>query len=225
MKREQIDIYIDESGEIHSHSSKNFFSIGGYFVNNNYNSVSIAKYRKLNKKMIKSRQGKFGSEIKSFDMIDKEKINIFRTMENIPTLLGFTKIFDKKRMHTKINDENIFYNYAIKIITQDFIIPNLANFNANTPYFFYYHCDMRSIKVKNLNQLAEYLKTEFSIYNINFKVTYYNSQDNFGVQFADLIANTFYNKYQHPNIVKDILPYLNHEKYLHSTFPKIKEET
>ena len=84
--------------------------------------------------------------------------------------------------------------------------------------------DNRNIRVGDLNNLEMYLKTEFCLENFNFKVTYYDSANNYGIQLADLIVNTFYNLYKDRNIVKKVLAHLKEKKFRISLFPghKIK---
>lgn len=78
---------------------------------------------------------------------------------------------------------------------------------------------LRNIKVGKLNGLEDYLNTEFCLYNYSFKVTYYDSSTNYGIQLADLIVNTFYNSYKKYDIVKNVMPVINHRKFLISLFP------
>jgi len=56
--------------------------------------------------------------------------------------------------------------------------------------------DNRNIRVGELNNLETYLKTEFCIYDDDFKIAYYDSKTNYGIQLADLTVNTFYNSYK-----------------------------
>ena len=79
--------------------------------------------------------------------------------------------------------------------------------------------DNRNIRVGELNNLETYLKTEFCIENFDFKITYYDSATNFGIQLADLTINTFYNSYKDRNIVKKVLPVLKGKNFRISVFP------
>lgn len=38
---------------------------------------------------------------------------------------GCVKVFDKKYMRKEIVDSNIFFNYAVKVLIQDCILPEL----------------------------------------------------------------------------------------------------
>lgn len=41
------------------------------------------------------------------------------------TFHGCVKVFDKKYMRKEIIDSNIFFNYAVKVLIQDCILPEL----------------------------------------------------------------------------------------------------
>lgn len=69
------------------------------------------------------------------------------------------------------------------------------------PIEFIISIDNRNIRVGELNNLETYLKTEFCIYDDDFKITYYDSKTNYGVQLADLTVNTFYNSYKNISLV------------------------
>ena len=84
--------------------------------------------------------------------------------------------------------------------------------------------DNRNIRVGDLNNLETYLKTEFCLDNFDFKITYYDSATNYGIQLADLIVNTFYNYYKNCDIVKKVLPSLKSKNFRVSLFPSYKNK-
>ena len=130
-------------------------------------------------------------------------------------------------MKKEIVESNIFFNYAVKILFKDCIVP-LLNLNSITDHIeFVVSVDNRNIRVGDLNNLETYLKTEFCLQNFDFKITYYDSATNFGVQMADLVVNTFYNLYKNKEIVKDVIPHLKSKNFRVSLFPgyKIKGRT
>ena len=69
-------------------------------------------------------------------------------------------------------------------------------------------------------EFLENLKTEFCIYDDDFEITYYDSKTNYGIQLADLIVNTFYNKYKDITIVENLLKELKPKNFRVSLFPK-----
>lgn len=175
--------------------------------------------KKLNKEIKDNRNIPIDKEIKSYDMSDDEKIKIFEKIQDVDTFYGCGEVFEKAMMKKEIVESNIFFNYAVKLLFKDCIIPllNLNQINDNVEFIL--SIDNRNIRVGELNNLETYLKTEFCIENFDFKITYYDSANNFGIQLADLTINTFYNSYKDRKIVKKVLPVLKGKNFRISVFP------
>lgn len=220
----KIYVYLDESGSIHKNSNTKFFAVGGYFVLSNDKNKVTSLYKKINKAIKDSRNIPLNKEIKSYDMTSNEKIEIFKSIQDINTFYGCAKIFEKSSMKKEVIESNIFFNYAIKLLFKDCIIPLLNLNQIHRDIDFIISVDNRNIRVGNLNSLESYLKTEFCLENFGFKVTYYDSSTNYGIQLADLTVNTFYNSFKNKNIVKTVLPHLKIKNFRISLFPghKIK---
>lgn len=223
----KIYVYIDESGSIHKNSKTRYFAVGGYFTFFEGKNKIISLYKKINKQIKDNRNIDLKKEIKSYDMTDDEKITIFKKVEELEDFCGIAKVFDKKIMTKEIVESNIFFNYAVKLLFSDCIIPLLNLKEIKEEIEFIVSVDNRNIKVGDLKNLENYLKTEFCLLNFDFKVTYYNSDTNYGVQLADLIVNTFYNIYKNRSIVQKVIPSLKKNKFRLSIFPgyKIKGRT
>ena len=220
----KIFVYLDESGSIHKNSPTKYFAVGGYFTFAEDKNKITSKYKKINKKMKEEKSISLDKEIKSYDMSDDDKINIFNEIQDIDTFYGTVKVFDKNQMRKEVVESNIFFNYAVKLVLKDCIIPLLNLNQINESIEFVISIDNRNIRVGDLNNLETYLKTEFCLSNFDFKVTYYDSVYNYGIQLADLIVNTFYNSYKDRKIVEKVLPYLKGKNFRVSLFPgrKIK---
>lgn len=220
----KIYVYLDESGSIHKNSNTKYFAVGGYFVLKEDRNKITSLYKKINKSIKDNRNIPLDREIKSYDMTDVEKIEIFNNIQDIDTFYGCAKIFEKLSMKKDIIESNIFFNYAVKLLFKDCIVPLLNLNQINDSIEFIVSVDNRNIRVGDLNNLETYLKTEFCLENFDFKITYYDSSTNYGVQLADLIVNTFYNSYKDRNIVKEVLPHLKGKNFRVSLFPghKIK---
>ncbi len=212
-----IYVYIDESGSIHKNSKTNFFGVGGYFVCHENKNKVISAYKKINKNIKISKNIDLSKELKSYDFEDNEKVKIFEKVQAIETFCGCVKIFDKRNMDKKIVETNIFFNYAIKLLFKDCILPILETKSKKINFIL--SVDNRNIRIGDLKNLETYLKTEFCTHNFNFKVTYYDSSTNYGVQLADLTVNTFYNYYKDKKIIEKVLPALNPSKFRLSLFP------
>ena len=169
--------------------------------------------------MKKSRNLLLSSEIKATDMIESEKMDIIERVQKIKSFYAVGKVFNKRAMKKEIYETNIFFNYAIKVLFNDVIIPRFKRFKRID---FVIGIDNRNIRVGELNNLENYLKTEFCFYDYNFLITYYDSKTNFGIQLADLIVNTFYNYYKDIKLIKNLVLILNENKYNLSMFPLTK---
>jgi len=216
----KIYVYLDESGSIHKNSKTRYFAVGGYFSLEQDKLKIKAKYKKENLKMKKTQKISLDTEIKSYDMTEEEKTKIFNKIQDIDTFQGCVKVFDKQAMRKEIVDSNIFFNYAVKVLINDCIIPTLNLQSTNEPIEFIISIDNRNIRVGELNNLETYLKTEFCIYDDDFKITYYDSKTNYGIQLADLIVNTFYNSYKDYTIVENVIKELKPKNFRVSLFPR-----
>ncbi len=207
-------------GSIHKNSKTRYFAVGGYFSYEEDKIKINAKYKKENLKLKKEKNIDLDTEIKSYDMTGEEKIKIFNKIQDIETFHGCVKVFDKKYMRKEIVDSNIFFNYAVKVLIQDCILPVLNLQENDEPIEFIISIDNRNIRVGELNNLETYLKTEFCIYNDDFKITYYDSKTNYGIQLADLTVNTFYNSYKNIKLVENVIKELKPKNFRVSLFPR-----
>jgi len=207
-------------GSIHKNSKTRYFAVGGYFCFEEDKIKIKSKYKKENLKLKKAKKLDLDAEIKSYDMTEEEKIQIFSKIQDIETFHGCVKVFDKKYMRKEIVDSNIFFNYAVKVLIQDCILPVLNLQENDEPIEFIISIDNRNIRVGELNNLETYLKTEFCIYDDNFEITYYDSKTNYGIQLADLAVNTFYNSYKDISIVKNLIKELKTKNFRVSLFPR-----
>lgn len=218
----KIYVYLDESGSIHKNSNTKYFAVGGYFAFKDDKNKVTSLYKKINKNIKDTRNIALDKEIKSYDMNNTEKKEIFNSIQDIDTFYGCAKIFVKQEMKKEIIESNIFFNYAVKLLFEDCIIP-LLNFNQiKDDIEFIVSIDNRNIRIGELNNLETYLKTEFCLEDLNFKITYYDSRTNYGIQLADLVVNTFYNSYKDKKIVEEILPILKDKNFRISIFPGYK---
>ena len=207
-------------GSIHKNSKTRYFAVGGYFCFEEDRIKIKAKYKKENLKLKKAKELDLDTEIKSYDMTEEEKIQIFNKIQDIETFHGCVKVFDKKYMRKEIVDSNIFFNYAVKVLIQDCILPVLNLQENDEPIEFIISIDNRNIRIGELNNLETYLKTEFCIYDDDFEITYYDSKTNYAIQLADLTVNTFYNSYKDISIVENLIKELKPKNFRVSLFPR-----
>ena len=215
----KIYVYLDESGSIHKNSNTKYFAVGGYFVFDKDKNKVTSLYKKMNKSIKDAKNISLDKEIKSYHMTEIEKIEIFNNIQDIDSFFGCAKIFEKSAMKKEIIESNIFFNYSVKLLFKDCIVPILNFKKMSDDINFIVSVDNRNIRVGDLNNLEAYLKTEFCLENFGFKITYYDSSTNYGVQLADLTVNTFYNSYKDISIVKKVLLHLKDKNFRVSLFP------
>ena len=216
----KIFVYLDESGSIHKNSKTKYFAVGGYISFEKNKNKIVSKYKKNNKIIKIENNYDLEKEVKSYEMTKKQKINIFKDIQEIDKFYGCVKVFAKSYMKKEIYESNIFFNYAVKLVFKDCIIPTIINIKETINFIV--SVDNRNIRVGDLNNLENYLNTEFCLNNYNFKIKYYDSATNYGIQLADLIVNTFYNSYKDINIVNDVINNIQHKKFKISIFPKYR---
>lgn len=216
----KVHLYIDESGSIHKNSKTQYFAVGGFFVLEKDKSKVISKYKKVNLKVKRERNIDLNKEIKSFDYLNAEKTEIFETVQDIDTFVGCVKVFDKHAMRKSINDCNVFYNYAVSILLKDCVIPFINQNYENQSIEFIISADSRNTSVGDKKDLEKYLRTIYCLKEFDFKLTYFDSASNYGVQLADLIVNTFYNKYKDIKIIEEVLPVIKDKNFIVTKFPR-----
>ncbi len=214
----EIYVYLDESGSIHKNSNTRYFAIAGYFTFKSSKNKITSLYKKIDKETKDLRNMDLKKELKSRNMKENEKIKFIKNIQNIENFYGIAKVFDKSLMRKEIVESNIFFNYAVKVLLKDTLIP-LLNLQKVSNITFILSIDNRNLRVGDLRNLENYLNMEFCKYKFRFSVTYYDSATNFGVQLADLIVNTFYMYFKDKTIIKNVIPIINFKKFRVSLFP------
>lgn len=214
----KIYVYLDESGNIHQNSPTPLFAIGGYFVIDeaHHKDKIIQRYKKINKKQKKKRQLPLDQELKSRMMHDDEKIALLSRIQKIDGFYGCAILFDKSHMMKKIDRCNIFFNYGVKLLFHDCILPLLP---PHQSYEFILSIDNRNVSVGDLKDLEKFLNTEFCYCDYSFQITYYDSRYHYGIQLADLIVNTFYLRSKNYPLIYPVLKILDPTRFRLNIFP------
>ena len=217
----KIYVYLDESGSIHKNSNANHFAIGGYIVYGDRfaSSKVINRYKRINKKHKKIRNMSMSEELKTRSMSIEEKLELISKIQKIDNFYGCAIIFDKAHMRKRIEESNIFFNYGVKILFKDTILPLLPEGQS---YDFILSVDNRNITVGDLDDLEKFLSTEFCYFDYTFSVTYHDSATHYGIQLADLIVNTMYMRSKNRTLVEPVLNALDIGKFRLNIFPGFK---
>lgn len=209
-------IFLDESGHIHTNCKDRYFAIGGYCCAKDKSTKIKSKYKKENKKIKNAYGLPLDIELKARDMTDYQKIQLFKSVQNVEGFCGIGIVFDKQKMFRKVTKENIFFNYGVRTLIDDVVFP-LVDMTDET--IFHIICDNRSIKVGDIKDLEKYLNTEFFMENCSFTVQYVDSATDYRVQLADLIVNTVYMRKHNRPIVDSVLKALNRDRFSLTQFP------
>ena len=123
----------------------------------------------------------------------------------------------------KADDKNACFNYLIQLIVKKVLYeyPDIKKVNL--------YLDNRSVKIGNRLSLKPYLynklvleqlETKANVQRIEFSINYLESESCYLIQWADIIANSLYKKYESNNelFYKKIKPYIIFE----SKFPSKK---
>ena len=217
----EINLYIDESGNLGS-------GMGRYFL------ICALEVDSTIKSSISKRSGRVICRFKEKYNIPKNtelkgsSLNDDRRNELIDKILykGIKVryiVLDLKQttmLLTKADDKNACFNYLVQLIVKKIIQdqPNIEKINL--------FLDNRSVKIGNRLSLKPYLynklvleqlETKNNVKRIEFTTTYLESESCYLIQWADIISNSLYKKYNSNNdtFYNKISPYIIFE----SKFP------
>lgn len=217
----EVSLYIDESGNLGS-------GMGRYFL------ICALEVDSNIKTSITKRAGKVINRFKEKNMISKDTelkgwhLNSAQRNELIDKILykGIKVryiVLDLEKttmLLSKPDDKNACFNYLIQLIVKKIIVdyPNIDKVNL--------YLDNRSVKIGNRLSLKPYLynklvleqlETKKKVNRIEFEINYYESESCYLIQWADIIANSLYKKYNSNDkrLYDKIKPYIVFE----SKFP------
>lgn len=222
MEKVEINFLCDESGHLHSNSPTRYFVIGGYFCLKD-KSAQIRQIYKRTLKKIKQKRHMFkADELKTRDMTQQEKIKLLTSLQNSDGFNGFAMVVDKQSMNKKVGKESIYYNYFIKLIVEDILVPKCNNGFPNVDIYVDMLLDCRNVSVGHLKSLEDYLNSEYVFTRFSFAANYRDSKIDTRIQATDLIANTIYEWHKEPEVIKDVIPYIDTNKIVVVGFPDYK---
>jgi hypothetical protein len=174
---------VDESGNLGTSET--------YFVLAMFNTTQRQKMKRILKKF----QNKYtdNKEIKGSMLGFQEKQTLINSMKDIDYRIHYIVTNKTKTKLFQNNvDKNIIYNFLLTLIAVKVIKENMSQDKL------VFHLDNHTIKVKSLNSFAEHIKLK-AIENDYFgqiEVDYYDSQKHILIQYADIISNTVWNKFE-----------------------------
>ncbi|WP_041956878.1 DUF3800 domain-containing protein [Sulfurospirillum arsenophilum] len=162
-----------------------------YFVLGMFNTRERIKVKRILQKFQKDYTHQL--EIKGSQLDFTQKQTLINNMKDIDYTIHYM-VADKQNTNLFKNnvDKNIIYNYLLS-----FIAIKVINDNKHLDKFIF-HLDNHTIKVKSLNSFAEHIKLkalENDYYGV-IEVHYFDSHKHILIQYADIISNVIYGKYE-----------------------------
>lgn len=223
----EINLYIDESGNLGKGGGRYFLICALDISPQNQKSISrragriICRFKK-NKNIPKT------TELKGWSLQDNDRKEL---LDNI-LFRGVTVryiVLDLEKttfLLEKPDDKNACFNYLIQLLVKKIVIDNKNIEKINL------FLDNRSVKIGNRLSLKPYLYNKLVleqledkdfVKRIEFNINYLESESCYLIQWADIIANSLYKKYNScdSRYYDKIKPYIVFEsKFPSRTFGK-----
>ena len=217
----EINLYIDESGNLGKGNGRYFLICALEVESGNQKSISkragriICRFKK-NKNIQKS------TEIKGWSLIEQDREELLDSIFFRGVKARYI-VLDKEKatfLLEKSDDKNACFNYLIQLLVKKIVMdnPNLEKVNL--------YLDNRSVKIGNRLSLKPYLYNKLvleeleekdNVKRIEFNINYLESESCYLIQWADIVANSLYKKYNsnEEKFYNKIKPYIIFE----SKFP------
>lgn len=216
----EINLYIDESG--------NLGKVGRYFlicaleVDNRIKSTIIKRAGRVICRFKEKNSIPKTTELKGCGLSSSNRNELLDKILYKGIKVRYIVLDLKKTtmLLEKADDKNACFNYLIQLIVKQIIqeIPNIKKINL--------FLDNRTVKIGNRLSLKPYLynrlvleqlETKNNVKRIEFEITYLESDHCYLIQWADIVANSLYKKYNSKEdlFYKKIKPYIIFE----SKFP------
>ena len=220
----EINLYIDECGNLGSGMGRYFLICALEVDSTIKSSISkrsgrvICRFKeKYNISKNKELKGSGLSDDRRNELIDKILYKGIKIRYIVLDLKQTTMLLKKA------DDKNACFNYLVQLIVKKIIQdqPNIEKINL--------FLDNRSVKIGNRLSLKPYLynklvleqlETKDNVKRIEFNITYLESESCYLIQWADIISNSLYKKYNSNNdtFYRKVSPYIIFE----SKFPSRK---
>lgn len=194
----EVSLYIDESGNLGT--GGRFFLICALEVNPKLKK-SITKRAGRVICRFKERNGiAKAEEIKGFKLNEEKRNDLIKSILYRGIKVRYIVLDLKKTtmLLKKADDKNACYNYLIQLIVKK-VIDEYKGVEKISLYL-----DNRSVKIGNRLSLKPYLYNKLvleqlesndRVKRIDFEVNYFESESCYLIQWADIISNSLYKKY------------------------------
>lgn len=213
----EISLFIDESGNLGTGMGR-FFLICALEIDTNIQkSISRRSGRVINR--FKNKYGiSKNREIKGWKLTESQRTEILNEIlaKDIKVRYIVMDIQKTTMLLKKADDKNACFNYLIQLLVKR-VIEDYPNINKINLYL-----DNRSVKIGNRLSLKPYLYNKLvlerlekknELKRIEFNVNYLESESCYLIQWADIVANSIYKKYNSDDIIfyNQIKPHITFE--------------
>ena len=195
----EVNLYIDESGNLGKGNGRYFLISALEISAENQKSISKRAGRiigrfKENKNIPKT------TEIKGWSLKEEDRETLLDSIFYRDVKVRYIVLDLEKTtfLLEKADDKNACFNYLIQLLVKQVIIDNPEIEKINL------YLDNRSVKIGNRLSLKPYLYNKLvleqleekdSVKRIDFNINYLESESCYLIQWADIVANSLYKKY------------------------------
>lgn len=217
----EINLYIDESGNLGTGMGR-YFLICALEIDSNIKSAIAKRAGRVICRFKEKNKIPKTIELKGYNLNGNNRIEILDKILYKGVKVRYI-VLDLKQttmLLAKSDDKNACFNYLIQLLVKQVIreTPDIDKINL--------FLDNRSVKIGNRLSLKPYLynklvleqlETKHNVKRIEFDINYLESESCYLIQWADIIANSLYKKYNtnDDTYYKKIKPYIIFE----SKFP------
>ena len=221
---DEINLYIDESGNLGTVSGR-YFLICALEIDNDLKSTISKRAGRIICRFKENNNINKATELKGTKLNDISRNELIDKIlyKGVKVRYIVLDIKQTTMLLKKADDKNACFNYLIQLIVKKLLYeyPDIKKVNL--------YLDNRSVKIGNRLSLKPYLynklvleqlETKDNVKRIEFSINYLESESCYLIQWADIIANSLYKKYESNNelFYKKIKPYIIFE----SKFPSKK---
>ena len=195
----EINLYIDESGNLGTGMGR-YFLICALEVDSKIKSSIVKRAGRVICRFKEKNNIPKTTELKGFGLNEEKRNELLDKIlyRGIKVRYIVLDLNQTTMLLKKADDKNECFNYLIQLIVKQIIteFPNIEKINL--------FLDNRSVKIGNRLSLKPYLynklvleqlETKNNIKRIEFNITYLESESCYLIQWADIVANSLYKKY------------------------------
>lgn len=195
----EINLYVDESGNLGSGMGR-YFLICALDIDSSIKTSISKRAGRVICRFKETHNIKKSTELKGSLLNNEDRNDLIDSILYKGVKIRYI-VLDLKQttmLLTKADDKNACFNYLIQLLVKKITIeyPDVKKINL--------YLDNRSVKIGNRLSLKPYLynklvleqlESKSNVNRIDFEINYLESESCYLIQWADIIANSLYKKY------------------------------